>query len=290
MIPEAFEYLAPKSLDEAISLLEEHGDDAKILAGGHSLIPMMKLRLASPEVLIDINGIDGLADLKEENGYLVIGAMAREVDLEDSELIKSKYHLLYETTTWVADPSVRNFATIGGNLAHGDPANDHPATMLASDAEIVAHGPDGERVIPIEEFFTGFYEIALEENEILTAIRVPIPAAGTGGAYQKIERKAGDYATVAIACQITLNGDTCTKVGIGLTNVGPTPIKAKRSEALLTGKTLTDDLIAQAAQLASEDCSPSTDLRAPADYKVSMVRELTIRAIQSAVARAKGGN
>lgn len=287
MIPPAFEYLRPKTVPEALALLQQHGDDAKILSGGQSLIPMMKLRLARPGYLVDINAITGLSYIKEEGGFLKIGGLTREAELEASSLVESKYPLLMDTATVIADPQVRNMATVGGNLAHGDPANDHPATMIALGAQIVATGAKGERVIPIEEFFVTLFTTALQHGEILTEIRVPVPAAKSGGAYFKVERKVGDFATAAAAVQLTLDGGGAVqKVGIGLTNVGPTPIKARKAEDFLKGKKPDAATIAQAGQLASEEAQPSSDLRGPAEYKKGLVKELTKRALSRAVERA----
>ncbi len=204
MIPRGFEYFAPRSLDEAISLLQKLGPEVKILSGGQSLIPMMKLRLASPQSIIDINRIPALDYISELDGALKIGALARESDLENSPLIKSRCPILVDTTIVIADPLIRNQATVCGNLAHGDPANDHPATMLALGAVIVATGPGGVREIPIESFFTGLFSTALEPEEILTEIRIPAPPPSSGGAYLKLERKVGDYATAGVAVQVIL--------------------------------------------------------------------------------------
>jgi len=203
MIPAQFDYHAPRSLDEAIALLRQH-EGAKVLAGGQSLIPAMRFRLAQPEVLVDINGIAQLDYIKQQSGYLAIGAMTREVALEESKLVAQSYPLLLDTAKVVADPLVRQRATVGGNLAHADPANDHPATMLAYGASLVARGPKGERVIGIDQFFTGLFESALAPNEILTEIRIPTPGLGSSGAYVKIERKVGDYAVTGVAVQLTL--------------------------------------------------------------------------------------
>ncbi len=286
MIPAPFEYDAPATLDEAIALLEKHGDEAKILAGGHSLIPMMKLRFASPEHLIDINNIPGLSYIKEEDGYLKIGAMTRESELEESELIRSTYPIFTDASKLIADPQVRNMGTIGGNIAHGDAANDHPAVMLALRAEVIATGPGGQRAIPIDEFFFGFYMTALQPNEILTEIRIPSLSAGSGTAYHKLERKVGDYATAGVAVHIAVDGDgVCQSAGIGLTNVNATPLRAARSEEALIGKKLTEETIAAAAQAASEDCNPSADLRGDVEYKRSMVRVLVKRMINKAMDR-----
>ncbi|HEX7287338.1 MAG TPA: xanthine dehydrogenase family protein subunit M [Candidatus Angelobacter sp.] len=287
MIPPAFEYLRPKTIPEAVALLQQHGDHAKILSGGQSLIPMMKLRLARPGLLVDINGISGLSYIKEEGGFLKIGGLTREAELEASPLVQSKYPLLLDTATVIADPQVRNMATVGGNLAHGDPANDHPATMIALGAQVVATGAKGERVIPIETFFKSLFETDLKHDEILTEIRIPVPPPKSGGAYVKVERKVGDFATAAVAVQLTLDGGGAVqKAGIGLTNVGPTPIKASKAEDFLKGKKPDAATIAQAAQLAAEAAQPSSDLRGPAEYKKGLVKELTKRALSRAVERA----
>lgn len=286
MIPAAFEYLRPKTIPEAVALLQQHGDDAKILSGGQSLIPMMKLRLARPAVLIDINRIAGLSYIKEDGGFLKIGGLTREAELEASPVL-SKYPLLLDTAHVIADPQVRNMATVGGNLAHGDPANDHPATMMALGAQIVATGSKGERVIPIDEFFVTLFTTALKHDEILTEIRIPIPPAKSGGAYVKLERKVGDFATAAVAVQLTLDGGgAIQKIGIALTNAGPTPIRAKKAEDALRGKKPDAAAIAQAAQLASDDAQPGADLRGPVAYKKGLAKELTKRALAIALQRA----
>jgi len=288
MIPPSFEYLRPKTIPEAIAMLQQHGDAAKILSGGQSLIPMMKLRLARPSILIDINRISGLSHVKEEDGYLKIGGLTREAELEASPLVRSKYPILADTTHVIADPQVRNLATVGGNLAHGDPANDHPATMIALGARVVANGPKGERVIPIEKFFLSLFTTALEPDEILTEIRVPIPPARSAGAYLKLERKVGDFATAAVAVQMTVDEQgACQKVGIGLTNVGATPVKAQKAEEFLLGKKLDDDAISQAAQLAADEAEPSADLRGPVEYKKGLVKELAKRAFELTRERAR---
>ena len=287
MIPPTFDYLRPKTIPEAIALLQQYGDDAKILSGGQSLIPMMKLRLARPAYLIDINRIAGLSYVKEEDGHLKIGGLTREADLESSPLIRSKYPIILDTAHVIADPQVRNLATVAGNLAHGDPANDHPATMLALGAKVVATGPAGARVIPIEDFFVSLFTTALASNEIVTEIQIPVPPSHSGGAYYKLERKVGDFATAAVAAQITLDGNgVCQQVGIGLTNVGPTPIKATKAEAFLRGKKLDEATLRQAAQLAADAAQPSSDLRGPAEYKKGLVKELAFRALSRAVKRA----
>jgi len=287
MIPPAFEYLRPKTVPEAVAMLQQHGDDAKILSGGQSLIPMMKLRLARPSHLIDITRVNGLSYIKEEGGFLRIGGLTREAELEASDLIRKKYPLLLDTATVIADPQVRNMATVGGNLAHGDPANDHPATMMALRAQVVATGAKGERVIPIDDFFVTLFTTALQHDEILTEIRVPVPPPKSSGAYFKLERKVGDFATAATAVQLTLDDKGAVQqIGIGLTNAGPTPIRAKAAEDALRGKKPDAALINQASQLAMDSADPSADLRGPAEYKKGLIKELTKRALTRALERA----
>ena len=287
MIPGKFKYLLPSTLAEATQMLDEYGDEAKILAGGQSLIPAMRFRLALPEVLIDINRIEGLSYIKETDGYLAIGAMTRESDLDESRLVQKNYALLADTAKVIADPLVRNMATVGGNLAHADPANDHPATMLAYNAAVVAVGPDGERLIPIDEFFVDLFESRLDENEILREVRIPKPAGNSGGAYIKIERKVGDYAVAAVAVQLTLDGDLCTAARIGLTNVSSVPMRATSAEEALIGQPLNEKTIRTAGRAAAADCQPSADLRGSEEYKRDLVRVLTMRAIRKAVARIR---
>ena len=285
MIPPQFEYFAPETLDEAISLLDDLGPEASVLAGGQSLIPLMKLQLALPAYVVDINRIAGLADITDDDCCLRIGSLTRESDLDRSEAVQTKYPILHDTTSVIADPLVRNMATVGGNLAHGDPANDHPATMLALGAEVVAVGSGGERVIPVSDFFEGPLATALEQGEILTEIRVPAPQPGSGGAYLKLERKVGDYATAGVAAVITVSDGVCQQAGIGLTNAGPIPVKASSAESFLVGKKLDDETIREAARLASEEAQPSADLRGSEEYKRDMVRVIAGRALRMALDR-----
>ena len=288
MIPGSFDYVAAQSVPEAIALLERHGDDAKILAGGHSLIPLLRFRLAAPSVLIDINPIRALESLQETDNVLHIGALVREADLEHSDLIRTRYPLLLDTSLGVADPVVRNWATVGGNLAHADPANDHPAAMLALGASVVAVGPDGERVIPIDEFFTDApFETTLQQHELLSEVRVPAPTGRSGGAYMKLERKVGDYAIAGVAAYVTLDSNgLVSRAGIGLTNVGLHPIRARNAEQVLLGAPLNNASIAQAAELAAQAAQPTSDDRGPAEYKRAMVHTLCARALNKALARA----
>jgi aerobic carbon-monoxide dehydrogenase medium subunit len=287
VIPPSFDYHAPTTLKDAIALLNELGDDAKVLSGGQSLLPMLKMRLASPGHLVDIGRLPGLDYLKEEGGFLKIGGLVRESALEASDLIRSKYPILADTAAVVADPLVRNLATVAGNLAHGDPGNDHPATMLALGAQVVATGPKGSRTIPLASFFKGLFTTALEPNEILTEIQIPVPPASSGGAYFKLERKVGDFATAGAAAFVVLDkGGAFERAGIGLTNLGPVPIKAEAAETHLVGKTA--DAIPEAARLAAAATSPGADRRGAVDYKKEMARVLTTRALKKAYERAGG--
>jgi carbon-monoxide dehydrogenase medium subunit len=249
----------------------------------------MKLRLAQPEHLIDINHISGLSDIQVDNGWLRIGALAREVDVEKSSALTDHFSLLSDTVGVIADPLVRNMATVGGNIVHADPANDHPATMLAYRAEAVAQGPNGTRTIPIDEFFVDAFQSALAEDELLTEIRIPQPAAMSGGAYVKFERKVGDYAIAAAAVQLALDPDgTIASAGLALTNVNWAPGRSARAEAALTGNAPSEDVLRQAAEIAAEDCEPTGDLRGSADYKRAMARTMAFRALTLAAQRATG--
>jgi aerobic carbon-monoxide dehydrogenase medium subunit len=291
MIPGPFTYHRPQSIEEALALLGEHGDEGKILAGGQSLIPLMRFRLAEPTQIIDINRIPGLSGISEENGWLRIGALTRESALDHSSVIRERYPLLADTAKVIADPIVRNLATVGGNLAHADPANDHPAAMLAYRAELVARGPDGERTIQIDDFFPGPFEPALNPGEILTEIRIPAPSARSGGAYEKFERKVGDYAVAAAAAQITLAEDgTIAQAGIATTNVSFDLQRCAAAEAALRGQQPTDEVIRNAAQAAADAANPSSDLRGPADYKRGVTRTVTRRALQRALERARANS
>jgi len=289
MIPAPFDYHAPTTLDEALALLGKLGDTAKILAGGQSLIPAMRFRLAAPEALIDLGRIPELAHLEERGDDLVIGALAREHALEISPLVAKSYPMLLDAAKVIADPLVRNKATVGGNLAHADPANDHPAVMLAYGAKVVVRGPSGSRTIAIDDLFTGLFETSLAPGEILTEIRIPKPKPHSGGAYLKIERKVGDYAVAAVAVQLELAGETIAHVRIGLTNVSPIPARAKAAEAALTGQPASDAVLEAAGKAAANECNPSADLRGQVDYKRDLVRILVKRAVRVAITRAQGG-
>ncbi len=289
MIPGQFDYHATATLEEAISLLQQYGDDAKVMAGGQSLIPLMKMRLAQPAHVIDINRVSGLNEISDDGNSLTIGALTRESALEASQAVRAKYPMLLDTAKVIADPLVRNLATVGGNIVHADPANDHPATMLAYRAEVVAHGPNGDRTIPIDDFFVDAFETALAPDEILTAIRIPAPAALTGGAYVKFERKVGDYAIAAAAAQLSLDPDgTISQAGLALTNLAFATARSTRAEAALRGQPANDDTFQQAAAIAAEDCAPAADLRGNVDYKRAMAKTMALRALRLAALRARG--
>lgn len=289
MIPPSFAYHAPGSVDDAIALLSQYGDAAKILAGGHSLLPMMKLRFAEPEHLVDLKNIDALKGIREENGEIVIGSMTTENELIASALLAEKCPMLPEAARMIADPQVRNRGTIGGDISHGDPGNDHPALMLALDATFTLVGPNGSRQIAASDFFLGTFFTALEADEILTGVRLAPQAANTGASYQKLKRKTGDYATAAAAVVISLSGETCQSANIALTNLGATAMRASAAETALVGQVIDEDLINQAAVKAMEICDPAEDLRGDAEYKTHMGGEMTRRAIRAAIQRT-GGN
>ena len=285
MIPPAFEYHAPRTVAEALSLLSGIGEDAKLLAGGHSLLPMMKLRFAQPGTLIDINRIPELRGIREEGGRIRIGAMTSENELIASKLLQDRLPLLPEAALLIADPQVRNRGTIGGDIAHGDPGNDHPAIAMALDATFVLQGPKGERQVEAVDFFHGTYMTALAEDEILTAILVTPFAPGTGSCYQKLKRKTGDWATAGAAVVLRMAGGVVTHASIGLTNVAPTALRARDAEAALIGRALTDATLDTVVKAVRAICEPAEDLRGDAEYKTAMAGQMVQRAIRKAAAR-----
>lgn len=287
MIPRPFEYHAPRSLPDALRLLSDLGDDAKLLAGGHSLLPMMKLRFAEPAHLIDLGKIAELRGIRQEGEQIIIGAMTTENELIWSPLLQEKIPLLVEGARLISDPQVRNKGTIGGDIAHGDPSNDHPALMLALNASFVLKGLAGERVVAADDFFLGTYYTALEPGEILTEIRLPIPATGSGWNYAKLKRKTGDFASAAAAVMLRLRGEVVEDVRIALTNVGPTALSAQAAADYLRGKVLDDGAMAEGARLAMAICDPAADLRGDIAYKTAMAGEMTRRALSVAKSRAK---
>lgn len=286
MIPPSFEYHRPSSVEEAVGLLSSLGSEAKILAGGHSLLPMMKLRFAEPEHLVDINRIPELKGVRVIGDDIVIGAMTSESAVITDPVLNAKVPLLPEAAKNIADPQVRNRGTIGGDIAHGDPANDHPALALACDAIMTIVGPNGTRQVPASEFFLGTYWTALEETDILTEITVKAFPQGAGYAYKKLKRKTGDWATAACAVVVALSGDSVSHIRITLTNLGPTALRAHDAESILMGKSINDDLIRQAAAKAMEICDPAEDLRGDAEYKTAMAGQMVQRAINEALAKA----
>ncbi len=282
MIPGSFEYFAPTALDEALSLLQEHGDDAKVLAGGHSLIPTMKLRLAEPAVIIDIGGIDGLKGISESGGKLVIGALTTHHELESSDVVQQRVPLLAQTAGEIGDVQVRNKGTIGGSLAHADPAADWPAAILALDADLQIAGPNGERTVKATDFFQGLYETDLGDDEILTAIHVSIPDANTKGTYLKLHQVASGFALTGVAVVLTKSGDTCQSVSVGITGVSDAPYRASGVESALTGTALTAGNIAAAAARAADGITALEDIHASEAYRQNLAQVYTRRAIEAA--------
>ena len=286
MIPPRFEYHAPKTVGEAVALLGQWGSEAKLLAGGHSLLPMMKLRFAQPEHLIDINRIPELRGIREEGDSIVIGAMTVENDLITSPILQARVPLLCEAARLIADPQVRNRGTIGGDIAHGDPGNDHPALSLALDASFVLEGPNGRRrTVAAQGFFLGTYMTLLEENEVLCEIRVPAFAKGTGFAYEKLKRKTGDWATAGCAVVMRKTGNQVSHVRVALTNVAPTALRAEAAEAALLNQPFAAAQVQAAAAAAMAICDPAEDLRGDTEYKTAMAGEMVKRALTKAWAR-----
>jgi carbon-monoxide dehydrogenase medium subunit len=287
MIPSSFEYHKATSISDAIARLQEN-EDSKLLAGGHSLLPMMKLRFAESPYLIDINGIEELRGISMDGDTITIGAMMTENEVIESELLQKHCPLLVEAAKLVADPQVRNRGTIGGDVAHGDPGNDHPAVMLALDAQLVIHGPDGERTIPANGFFLGTYWTSLEEHDILVAIKVPAIKPGVGHGYSKLKRKTGDYAVAGAPVVVEMDGDIIKDIRIGLTNVAPMAIRAEDAENILKGNRLDDALLKSAEKAIVAACDPAVDLRGDEEYKSHMASIMARRAIIQAIEHAKG--
>ena len=285
MFPSQFEYHAPTSLEEALAFLAEHADEAKVLAGGQSLIPLMKLRFAAPPIIVDINRIPGLDDIAEEGGSLRVGALVRNRALERSDVITARYPTMAAAAPMISDPVVRNQGTFVGSLCHADPQGDWGSVMLALDGSVVARSQaGGERVIPIGEFLDGPFTCTLRADELAVEARVPDPGAEFAGTYLKLERKIGDFATVGVAVFLATSGGTVTRAGIGLTGVGATNIKATAAEAALVGNTVSDALIEEVARLAAEASDPRTDVRGTADYKRDVVRVYVARGLRAVAA------
>lgn len=280
MIPAAFDYVAPRTLAEAVAELVKHGQEAKILAGGHSLIPLMKLRLSTPSFLVDIGRINNLNYIREEDGQIAIGALTSHHDIEFSDLLKSKLPLLTSAATQIGDPQVRNRGTIGGAAAHADPFGDFPACLLALDAEFKVVGERGERSIAAKDFFVDTFTSALEPNEVLREIRIPTPPGGSKGTYLKFSRRSQDWAIVAVAAQVTVTGHDVSRVAIGLTGMGSRPLRASGVEQALRGKPAHDDDLLKAAERAAEGTDPQQDLNGSPDYRRHLAQVLTRRALE----------
>src|SRR5271170_5039005 len=288
MIPGSFAYYRPKSVAEAVAKLSELGEDARAIAGGHSLIPMMKLRLATPDHLVDLRDVAGLKGVRADGGDIVIGAMTTQHELIGSELLAAKIPILRETSLLIADPQVRYVGTLGGNVANGDPGNDMPAVMVCLGATYHVIGKAGERRIAAREFYQGAYFTALEAGDVLTAVRIPVPAAGHGYAYEKLKRKIGDYATAAAAVVLTLTGGKVGTCSIGLTNVSETPLWAEEAAKILIGSALDAATVKKAVAAAEAITAPATDARGPAQYRTRMAGVMVTRALARAKSRACG--
>jgi aerobic carbon-monoxide dehydrogenase medium subunit len=287
MYPSRFEYVAPESVADAVSALTQHGGDAKVLAGGQSLIPLLKLRVTEPGVLVDINGIEELQGLVQKDGYLRIGALVRHKECERSEVLRGRHGVLGSAAPQISDPIVRNLGTVCGSVAHADPQGDWGSALLAANASVIATGPNGEREIPVRELFVGPFMTTLAPDEIVTEARVPDPGPRAGGAYLKLERKVGDFATAAVAVQLELDdGGTIRRAGIALTGVGATNLRAERAEALLAGAQPTDAAFADAAKTAAEEADPVADHRGDVDYKRNVVRVFVERGLRAAASAA----
>jgi aerobic carbon-monoxide dehydrogenase medium subunit len=285
--PAPFEYERATSVEGAIASLSRHGPEARVIAGGHSLLPMMKLRLAKPEHLVDINDLEELSYIRQEGGRVAIGALTRHAELLDSELLAQHFPIFRDAELVIADPVVRNRGTIGGSLCQGDAAEDLSAVCLALHGEAVLRGPDGERIVELGEFHLGPYMTAVKDGELLTEVRLPL-RAGAGSAHEKVERRAGDWAIAASSAAVWVDGGRIADAGVALSAVGPTTIHATRTEELLRGAVPSEQLFEQAGETASEECSPLADGRGPVDYKRHLAGVLTKRALRRASARALG--
>jgi carbon-monoxide dehydrogenase medium subunit len=287
MIPGQFDYIRPGNLDDALRILKDREGEAKLLSGGYSLIPLIKLRLAQPGLLVDMRDITGLDGITETDDELRIGAKATHRQVHDDDIVQDHYPALIDLTGVIGDPQVRNWGTIGGSVAHADPASDWPAMLLAVNATIVCRGQSGERLIKARDFFLGTFTTAIEPTEVLTEIRIRRRPKGTGGAYTKLERKVGDFATVGSAVVVGLAPDgRIESAGVGLTAVADSPFAATDAEAILTGQQPSEELFRKAGLAAGAQASPAGDVRGPVDYKRAMAAELTVRSLRSAVARA----
>ena len=283
MIPLKFDYEVAESVDHAIELLGEHGEEAKLLAGGHSLLPIMKLRLAAPAVLVDIGRLSGLSYVRDAGDHIAIGALTRHADVEHDRLLQEQCGLLAYTASLVGDPQVRHRGTIGGSVAHGDPASDLPSVLLALDADFVVRGSGGERTVAARDFFQDYLQTALAPDEVLTEIRVPKLGPNAGWAYQKFNRRAQDWAVVGVAAVVERQNGSISSARVGLTNMGSTPLRASAVESALSGADAGS--VAEAAQSAAEGTSPASDIAASAEFRQHLARVLTRRALEEALSR-----
>jgi carbon-monoxide dehydrogenase medium subunit len=288
MIPGQFDYVRPGNLDETLAILKDREGEAKLLSGGYSLLPLMKLRLAQPGLLVDLRDVSGLDQIVEKDDYLSIGARATHRQIHEAPVIRDTYLVLHDVTATIGDPQVRNWGTIGGSVAHADPASDWPALLLAGWATVVCRSQTGERTIPAREFFVDTFQTAIEPTEVLTEIRFPRRPRGQGGGWQKLERKVGDFATVGVAAVMRLDGDgRIAASGIGVTGVSDAPFAATDAETVLTGNAPSEELFRQAGTAAGAQSRPAADVRGPVDYKRAMVAEMTVRALNTALERAR---
>ena len=287
MIPAQFEYARPASVDEALGMLRDNEGGAKVLSGGYSLLPLIKLRLAQPELLVDIRDLPGLDGIGETDDDLRIGGRATHAQIADNGTVRDRYPLLHDAAGGIGDPQVRNWGTIGGSCAHADPSSDWPAVLLATRATLVLRSADGERTVAARDFFLDSFQTAIEPTELLTEVRIPRPDGATGGAYAKLERRTGDFATVGVAVQLTLGDDgRIANAGIALTAVAETPFAATDAEEALTGQGPTEEAFRAAGAAAAAQSRPATDSHGPVEYKRAMAAEMTVRALRRAAERA----
>jgi carbon-monoxide dehydrogenase medium subunit len=285
VIPAAFDYERAESVDGAIKLLEQHGEDAKLIAGGHSLLPLMRLRLARPSVLVDIDRLSDLAYVREDGDTIEVGSLSRMQDLTEDPVLAQHNPLLAYVCGQVGDPQVRHRGTIGGSVVHGDPASDPPTALLALDAQLVLRGSGGDRTVGAADFFQGLFETAIQPTEVLTAIRVPKLAPGTGWSYQKFHRRAIDWAVVAVAAVVERSNGGISRAAIGLTSMGMTPLRASGVESALAGQEASSDVLASAAEHASDGTNPPSDTNGSEEYRRELAKVLTRRALEEAIAR-----
>ena len=287
MIPGEFDYVRPTDLDETLRILRDREGEAKLISGGYSLLPLLKLRLAQPGLLVDLGAVGGLDTITETGDELRIGGRTTHCAIAEDPTIATGYPLLAEAASGIGDPQVRNWGTIGGSVAHADPSSDWPAILLAARASIVLRSADGERVVPARGFFVDSFQTGIEPTEVLTEVRIPRTHERSAGAYRKLERRTGDFATVGVAAKVKLDGDTISEAGIGVTAVAPAPYAATDAEEVLIGQVASEELYRRAGEAAAAMSQPAADGHGPVDYKRAMVAEITVRALRAAVDRAR---